>query len=338
MCPQLAILLKMRYNILSVGTCRTNRKGWPRELLHLKKNSSEKGDYIVTYDNINQVACMQWCDSKIVNLVSTLNDARLSVCRRRVGMAQLNIPVPNDYNEYSSKMFGVDKGDQARSHFGGFANRSHFHKWYKKVYLAILDCAILNAHAAWNMSCAEMEGRNSLKRHEFIWSICIDLLNYKDMTNVSIEVPVARASLAVQVSLGSHVPVENNAKRKRCCVCQLETNMSDHVSESGLRSKGVCICGNGDCCIAAHNHIPRDNSRLIRTIDEFRNLTCFEIAHHPSARGIWRQSMQGYSTCPAHPLVKRLKSLHGNTPTIRRPRARVNDGREPTLHLGNHLI
>ena len=26
-CPQLAILLKMKYNILSVGTCRTNRKG-----------------------------------------------------------------------------------------------------------------------------------------------------------------------------------------------------------------------------------------------------------------------------------------------------------------------
>ena len=98
MCPQLAILLKMRYNILSVGTCRTNRKGWPRELLHLKNNSSEKGDYIVTYDNINQVACMQWCDSKIVNLVSTLNDARLSSCRRRVGMTQVNIYVPNDYN------------------------------------------------------------------------------------------------------------------------------------------------------------------------------------------------------------------------------------------------
>ena len=37
MCPQLAILLKLRYNILSVGTCRTNRKGWPRELLHMKK-------------------------------------------------------------------------------------------------------------------------------------------------------------------------------------------------------------------------------------------------------------------------------------------------------------
>ena len=136
-------------------------------------------------------------NAKIISSTLFFSILSLSLCRRRVGMAQLDIPVPNDYNEYSSKMFGVDKGDQARSHFGGFANRSHFHKWYKKVYLAILDCAILNAHAAWNMSCAEMEGRNSLKRHEFIWSICIDLLNYKDMTNVSIEVPVARASLAV---------------------------------------------------------------------------------------------------------------------------------------------
>ena len=235
-------------------------------------------------------------------------------------------------------MFGVDKGDQARSHFGGFANRAHFHKWYKKVYLAILDCAILNAHAAWNMSCTEMEGRKSLKRHEFIWSICVELLNYKDTRNISIEVPAARASLATQVGLGSHVPVENNEKRKRCCVCQLETNMSDHVSESGLRTKGVCLCGNDNCFISAHNHIPCDNSRLIRTIDEYKNLTCFEIAHHPSARGVWKPSTKGYSTCPTHPLVKRLKSLHGSTPTIRRPRTRVDDSHEASLQLNNHLI
>ena len=126
---------------------------------------------------------------------------------------------------------------------------------------------------------------------------------FKFLRNVSIEVPVTRASLVVQVGLGSHVPVENNAKRKRCCVCQLETNISQDVTESGLRTKGVCICGNGNCCIAAHNHIPCDNSRLIRTIDKFKNLTCFEIAHHPSARGVWKPSTKGYSTCPAHPLV-----------------------------------
>jgi hypothetical protein len=32
-------------------------------------------------------------------------------------------------------MGGVDKGDQIRGHFGGFAAQSHFKKWYKKTLI-----------------------------------------------------------------------------------------------------------------------------------------------------------------------------------------------------------
>ena len=151
MCPQLAILLKAKFNILSVGTCRANRKGWPKPQLSMTK-SGPRGQYKILYDNINQVCCMQWRDTKVVNLVSTLNDACENTCERREGANRIRLPVPYDYNKYSKKMFGVDKGDQFRAHFGGFANRAHFKKWYVKVYLAILDCSLLNAYSAWNIS------------------------------------------------------------------------------------------------------------------------------------------------------------------------------------------
>ena len=175
MCPQLAILLKAKLNILSVGTCRANRKGWPKSQLCMTK-SGPSGQFKIVYDNINQVCCMQWRDTKVVNLVSTLNDSRSNTCERREGANRIRLPVPNDYNECSKKMFGVDKGDQFRAHFGGFANRAHFKKWYVKVYLAILDCALLNAYSAWNLSCRTVPGRKKLTRYKFMWALTEEIL------------------------------------------------------------------------------------------------------------------------------------------------------------------
>ena len=132
-------------------------------------------------------------------------------------------------------MFGVDKGDQFRAHFGGFANRAHFKKWYVKGYLAILDCALLNAYSAWNLSCHTIQGRNKLSRHKFMWALSEEMLNIED--GVTIQVPVARASASRMVADGTHVPVLSNGSRPRCCVCQLEVSLPDEVSERC----GVCV-------------------------------------------------------------------------------------------------
>jgi hypothetical protein len=51
--------------------------------------------------------------------------------------------------KYQQMMYAVDKGGQARAHFGGFSSKAHFKKWYKKQFLAILDCMLLNGLVAW---------------------------------------------------------------------------------------------------------------------------------------------------------------------------------------------
>ena len=323
MSPQLAILLKVKFSILSVGTCRVNRKGWPRNQLNMTKEGL-RGEHKIFYDNINQVCCMQWRDTKVVNLVSTLNDSHLRTCERQDGNTRLLLSVPNDYNEYSSKMYGVDKGDQFRAHFGGFANRAHFKKWYVKVYLAILDCAVLNAYSAWNMSCEQVSGRNKLHRHSFMWALSEQLLNYEDEV-VPVQVPVARASVCEMIGSGVHVPIGSNQNRLRCCVCQLEVSLSDEITEKGLRSASVGECGCDDCLIAAHTSIQRDEKRKIHTFPGFEKMTCFEIAHHSSMSGLWRRTRIGYTTRPNHHIMRQLKRVHGLTPTVRRPRSRLNE-------------
>jgi hypothetical protein len=61
----------------------------------------------------------------------------------------------------------VDRADQMRAHFGGFAAQAHFKKWYKKVIMAVLDCMLLNGLVLWNLSAEKIAGRQKLSRFEF---------------------------------------------------------------------------------------------------------------------------------------------------------------------------
>ena len=132
-----------RYKVLLVGTCRKNRKGWPGEMMTLDTKQS-RGAYKIAYCLLSDLACMQWCDSKVVNCVSAFLDFRVTTIERQIGSTKKRFDCPQMLRHYQEHMGGVDRGDQMRLHFGGFAGQSHFKKWYKKTLMAICDCMILN--------------------------------------------------------------------------------------------------------------------------------------------------------------------------------------------------
>jgi hypothetical protein len=69
---------------------------------------------------------------------------------------------------YQLWMLGVDKGDQMKVHWGGFSRKAHFKKWYKKIYLWILDAMILNGLVVWNDTALNVSlNRPTMKRHKF---------------------------------------------------------------------------------------------------------------------------------------------------------------------------
>jgi hypothetical protein len=91
-------------------------------------------------------------DNKVVSFCSSLNEGGMGIAKRHVGSERLDYPCPLALRHYQNHMFGVDKGDQIRGHFGRFSTKSHFKKWYKGGYMGILDCGLLNAFIAWNLS------------------------------------------------------------------------------------------------------------------------------------------------------------------------------------------
>ena len=107
-CPQLAVVLREQYNVLSTGTARKNRTGWDKTLMGLLK-SDAKGKSVFAYDKVNRVLCCQWNDSKVVNIVSTVVDTSLTTVYRQKGKERLEFPCPTVLRKYHKTMFGVDK-------------------------------------------------------------------------------------------------------------------------------------------------------------------------------------------------------------------------------------
>ena len=108
-------------------------------------------------DKTNYVQCIQWVDSRVVNVVTNLLDPHIRSVKRQVGQDVLDVICPLAVTVYQKLMLGVDKGDQIKAHGGGFSRKAHFKTWYKKVYLVILDGMLLNALIVWNNNVEELQ-------------------------------------------------------------------------------------------------------------------------------------------------------------------------------------
>jgi Transposase IS4 len=157
-----------RYRIMTVRTCRKNRKGWPKDIMDLN-NKAGRGTLKMAHCPERNLAAFQWCDSKVVNCVSSYLNFGVSNVERQIGSNKRTFPCPSLLVHYQENMGGVDKADQIRSHFGGFTSQSHFKKWYKKAVMDVLDCMLINAMQLWNMYVTKFQGdKNCCDTNSFL--------------------------------------------------------------------------------------------------------------------------------------------------------------------------
>jgi hypothetical protein len=185
-CPELAHVLREKFHILSTGTVRRNRKGWNTEMFNLKKDEG-RGTFKRAYDPHNHVACIQWIDSKPVNFVTTdTQNWSVGEVRQQVGSTKQIVKCPEAIIKYQKEMGGVDKGDQFCAHGGGFANKAHFKKWYKKTLFGLFDIKLLNAFAVFFKMCCEIRQLRGdtrllpLKHHEVLMYCAEAMITFQD--------------------------------------------------------------------------------------------------------------------------------------------------------------
>jgi hypothetical protein len=213
----------------------------------------QRGTYEIAICHEYNLIAIQWKDSRIVNHLSSYLNLGVGQVRRRTGNQQISVPCPKAIIHYQENMGGVDRGDQMRAHFGGFASQGHFKKWYKKTLMAVLDCMLHNARLLWNMSVdsdyGRAQGRRHLERYEFMHVVAQERLKFKteslvspdrsqiglreegrESTVVGMEAGrVEGGQVQVQGGPASRVAVAlQEAAPKpgiRCVVCQLEVSM-----------------------------------------------------------------------------------------------------------------
>ena len=197
-----------------------------------------RGVYKIAICRQYNLMAVQWCDSRVVNQVSSYMNFGIGQVRRRVGQERRTVDCPQVVMHYQQNMGGVDRGDQKRDHFGAFAAKAHFKKWYKKTVMALLDCMMMNAIIMWNMSlesdAAKAMGRKKMERWEFMQVLAYELQTYE---TPSLKSPPqqSRTDEAIAMDTEAHtntagvngagvnrvLSLEDKSGR-RCVVCQVE--------------------------------------------------------------------------------------------------------------------
>ncbi|XP_052008079.1 piggyBac transposable element-derived protein 4-like [Xyrauchen texanus] len=118
------------------GTVRANRKGMPTFTSKMTK------DQVECRENGTQLA-VKWHDKRDVHLLTTVHPSTMSATGKVDHITKGRKMKPLCVQEYNKKMGAVDKADMMKGFFDCTRKTT---KWYKKVFLYLLDTAILNSH------------------------------------------------------------------------------------------------------------------------------------------------------------------------------------------------
>jgi len=201
--------------------------GWDSVIHKMVKDKSKRGQSVLSYDSSNRIICGEWMDSKVVNFAMSLIDSTSSTVQHQIGSQKKVFPCPTVLTHYQQTMGGVDKGDQMRLHGGGFARKAHFKKWYKKAFLAVADCMLLNSLIAWNLSRKEHRNthRRTLLHHDFYAWVAEAMIRYEEPASCFGRSPEQVRHATAGLIHGTEVHWPQNAPTKlRCAVCKLHCN------------------------------------------------------------------------------------------------------------------
>ncbi|KAK9722581.1 Transposase IS4 [Popillia japonica] len=166
----------------------------------VKENKQRQGSYDRRFDKDNKVTVVKWKDNKCVLLATNYDTIQpLSEVQRSIRSSgeQSAVPQPRVVANYSKYMGGLDHHDWLlKKH--GIAIRGK--KWYWCLFIRIIDMAIVNGFALYNM----IKGKNSMSIKDFRREIANSYLKLGVAMRTRIgrpsSAPSSRASVPVDVS------------------------------------------------------------------------------------------------------------------------------------------
>ena len=124
-----------------------------------------------------QLVAASWIDGNPVNIISSADGSDVGHVYRLIGKESLRFPAPTCVGEYNKHMQGVDRFDQLRAKYS-LADGHSMKKWHKKLALAFIDIARVNAYITKRLRDVEKDSRQSRNPHrDFMIQLATELIN-----------------------------------------------------------------------------------------------------------------------------------------------------------------
>lgn len=240
--PELFLKLVKR-NTDAVGTVRSNRKSLPSDF---KDATLKKSERIARY--YKKVMALKWRDKKYVHMLSTFHQDNTTIIQKK----KIQVEKPTCIYEYNDTMGGVDLADQMIAPY--CIPRKRLKKYYKKIFMVLLDLAMLNSYHLYKIK-TEETNKHVMTQLQFRVAVIRSLLeqNLSDTLgehSVKRGRPSNEPSPARLVSrhFPSFIPPNENKERptRRCYVC---THTKIEINRTRTESRYECTACNVALCV-----------------------------------------------------------------------------------------
>jgi hypothetical protein len=180
-CVALTLQLLL-FGFYSVGTAQPHRLGFAKAVTDRRKtrpHTVARGTCAITEaEGVPTMYAVSWIDSKPVHFLTVGGNIKMD----RV-VIQHEVACPRVIKDYHKFMGGVDVHDQLRLQRYSLQRSYKFTKYYKALFLGLVDLAIVNAYIVHKAYHARI-GTKPLRHVQFLKQLHIDLcqLRQEDMT------------------------------------------------------------------------------------------------------------------------------------------------------------
>ena len=205
---QLAIKLKEK-GTLMIGTTRTNRKGWPKDMKNMKKMNKEMQRGESQSEVVIGIECVVWKDRKAVAIVNGLVDPSKTshILRRNKDGTRSQVSCAESVRLYNCFMGGVDLFDSWRKTYSCSCKSK---KWWLRLFYFLMDASVTNAYILYK----ETPQTKALTLKEFV----LQLSEYLIGCNNSRKRSSAQEPPPASRLCGRHFP-DRMSTQHQCKVC-----------------------------------------------------------------------------------------------------------------------
>ncbi|POM67707.1 Hypothetical protein PHPALM_16241, partial [Phytophthora palmivora] len=277
-------LLELGY--YHVGTTRTDRLGWCAAIQFSQKKrpkSMARGTYRIAQAlHHPALVALSWMDSQPVNMLATGCSTHPStVLRTEKNGPRSTVPCPELVVDYGKGMGGVDVHDQLRLQRYSIQKCVAFRKYYKQLFLGVVDMAVVNGFIIHNI----IQKRKGLPttHAKYLRRLHTERLVLQSShfeTNLLAEdlvsVPVRRQEHKLEDVEDRYRPdIDNKYRQHLCKVCSAFAPPKTKSFES------MWYCSR--CSEAFGGHVPL--CIQVRRIETGNTLTCSQIWHQTWTNG-----------------------------------------------------